>query len=141
MMQAATSRCPDFVYGIRIFDTFLLCVHRSPQLSPCIARSFILVQYIEEDALPLCERSLAVQEKVLGQNHPHVAQSLHLKGKILYDQVRTTWLDERYKHGGASEFGRATIRVFCWFGVWHVCRCSCQSVAIVCAYHLCIVHG
>lgn len=41
-----------------------------------------------EEAEPLYERSQAIREKVLGPEHPDVAQSLNNRAVLLYAQVR-----------------------------------------------------
>ena len=40
------------------------------------------------EAEPLCERSQAIRERILGPEHPDVAQSLNNRAGLLYQQVR-----------------------------------------------------
>ena len=42
------------------------------------------------EAEPLYERSQAIREKVLGPEHPGVAESLNNRAELLRAQVRTT---------------------------------------------------
>ena len=52
------------------------------------------------DAKPLCERSLAILEKALGPDHPHVATALHNLAGLLKIQVGVGVIGGRFMGAG-----------------------------------------
>ena len=52
-----------------------------------------------DEAGPLFERSLAIREKVLGPDHPHVAKSLNNRAGLLQDQVKAAMAFQEISYG------------------------------------------
>lgn len=48
----------------------------------------LATQKKDAEVEPICERSHAIREKVLGPEHPDMAASLDLQAKVLLSQVR-----------------------------------------------------
>lgn len=64
-------------------ESFSLC-GPLPHNTPLIG-----IQGKYAEAEPLYERSQAIREKILGPDHPDVAQSLNNRAELLVAQVRT----------------------------------------------------
>ena len=51
------------------------------------SQNFSIAQGKHEEALPLCQRSRAIREKVYGPDHPAVATALNNEASLLQDMV------------------------------------------------------
>lgn len=74
----------------------------------------LLVMVVQEEygeALQLYERSLSIREKVLGPNHPDVANSLNNLADLLRKQVR---VDAAHRHGIFTLFHRDICLPISW---------------------------
>ena len=69
-------------------------------LNCLVWKLFVTFQGRLDEAGPLFERSLAIREKVLGPDHPDVAQSLNNRALLLQDQVRTVRILQDHCRGG-----------------------------------------
>lgn len=67
-----------------------------------------------DDAEPLYERSHAIREKVLGPEHPDVAESLNSRAVLLEKQVSTIGLD--FSRDFLVICGCCCARRGCWKG-------------------------
>ena len=63
-----------------------------------------------DEAGPLYDRSLAIREKALGPDHPHVATALNNRAALLRDQVRAMTILQDISCGGRQVWFEGTLQ-------------------------------
>ncbi|CAN0300146.1 unnamed protein product, partial [Scytosiphon promiscuus] len=93
--QASTERCPLVLLSVARATRGKTLGSDHPDVSsrlthrdPCLLYVFVTIQGKQEEAERLYERSLAIREKVLGPDHPAVAEALDNLAGLLNVQGR-----------------------------------------------------